>query len=299
MKMLNLSWSLNTSDRNNSGKNIFELNRYSGQELDYWTAVGVINVILSFTAVFGNSAILIAIWKTSSLHSVANILLANLAVSDLAVGLVCQPLLVVFLLTGKGIVGVLANIFVSIFCFTSFFTMLAIAVDRLLALQLHLRYKTVVTPFRATWVVISTWVFSGVFTIAKVTNARAYDIASSALTLCMLLVNFVAYFKIYLIARRHQRQIQHQQQEANNESTFSVKRFRRSVLNSFLVYIFLLCCSMPHTIAMIMYLTGVITSPRLYIATGTVVCLNSSLNPLLFCWRDREIRTAVKQLFCR
>ena len=295
MKMLNLSWSPNNSDRNNSGKNIFEFNRYSEQELNYFTAMGVINAVLCFTAVLGNSAILTAVWKTPSLHSVANILLANLAVSDLAVGLVGQPLLVVFLLTGKGTVRVLANIFVSIFCFTSFSTMLAIAIDRLLALQLHLRYKTVVTPFRATWVVISTWVFSGVFTIARLKNARAYDIASSALTLCMLLVNFVVYFKIYLIARRHQRQIQHQQQEANNENIFSVKR---SVFNSFLVFIFLLCCRMHHTIAMIMYLTHAITSLRLYIATGTVVCLNSSLNPLLFCWRDREIRTAVKQLFC-
>ena len=176
--------------------------------------------------------------------------------------------------------------------------MSAIAVDRLLALLLHLRYKTVVTPFRATWVVISTWVFSGIFTIAKVRNGRAYDIASSVLTLCMLLVNFVVYFKIYLIARRHQRQNQHQQQEPNNENIFSVKRFRRSVFNLFLVHSFLVCCSMPHTIAMIMYLTGVITSPRLYIATSTLVCLNSTLNPLLFCLRDREIRTAVKQLFC-
>ena len=77
--------------------------------------MGVINAVLCFTAVFGNSAILIAIWKTSSLHSVANILLANLAVSDLAVGLVGQPLLVVFLLIGNGTVGGLVNIFVAIF----------------------------------------------------------------------------------------------------------------------------------------------------------------------------------------
>ena len=66
--------------------------------MNFRITISVINAILSFTTVSGNSAVLIAIWKTSSLHSVANILLASLAVSDLAVGFVVQPMAIAVVL---------------------------------------------------------------------------------------------------------------------------------------------------------------------------------------------------------
>ena len=117
------------------------------------------------------------------------------------------------------------------------------------------------------------------------------------MVISLLAGNFVVYFKIYLIARRHQRQIQHQhqhQRQVSNENIVRVTRFKKTALNTFLVYILLLCCYMPYSFVA---LYG--GSPIVGFATVTLVFLNSSLNPLLYCWRDREIRTAVKQLFCR
>ena len=192
------------------------------------------------------------------------------------------------------------NILVYFFCCASFFTITAITVDRFLALQLHLRYHAVVTTSRVTGIVIFIWIFSGVNTLLLFLSSRIY-IVLRVMVISLLAGNFVIYFKIYLIARRHQRQIQHQhqhqhQRQARNENSSRVKRFKKTGFNTFLVYILLLFCYMPYSVVSLY--DGEIF-PIFYFTTVTLVFLNSSLNPLLYCWRDHEIRTAVKQLFCR
>ena len=232
---------------------------------------------------------------TCSLHSAAYILLTSLAVSDLAVGLLIQPLFKAVIQSGISTIILVFNILVNFFCCASFFTITAITIDRLLVLQFHLRYHAVVTTSRVTGVVIFIWIFSGVNTLLLFLSSRIY-IVLSVMVIGLLAGNFVVYFKIYLIARRHQRQIQHRHQlQASNENNIRVDRLTKTALNTFLVYILLLCCYLPYSFVTLY--GGV--SPILYFTTVTLVFLNSSLNPLLYCWRDHEIRKAVKQLFCR
>ena len=52
----------------------------------------VVNILLSITAILGNSLILIALHKESSLHPPSKLLYRCLATTDLLVGLVNQPL---------------------------------------------------------------------------------------------------------------------------------------------------------------------------------------------------------------
>lgn len=270
------------------------------RDLNYKIAICVIQVILCFTALLGNSAILITLLKTPSLHTAANILLTSLAVTDLAVGLVTHPLFIANVLSEEPTVHLVLLILGPFLSIASFVTVTAIGVDRFLALQLHLRYKTVVTPFRVTLVVVFIWVFAGVFASMELWISKLSGIISSIVIVSLLVGNFIVYLKIYLIVHRHQTQIQRQQQQQQptiNENIFSVKRFKKTALNTFLVFILLVCCYMPQTVVVKMAVAGVSIAPRVYNITITLVCLNSSLNPLLYCWRDREIRTAMKQLF--
>ncbi|XP_078381490.1 melanocyte-stimulating hormone receptor-like [Oculina patagonica] len=299
---INLTLPSNNLANNNPSRDLFGIHRFSEQDLNFKIVNTVLNVIIFLMTLFGNSLILITIWKTSSLHSVANILLASLAVSDLAIGLVVQPLLIANMFSEVYIFGLAMDILCPILSLTSFFTISAIAVDRLLALQLHLRYKAVVTPLRVTWAVILIWVSAAIFASTKHWIASLSNAVISSVVITILVGNFVVYLKIYLIVRRHQRQIEHhhhqQQLVAINANMFSVKRFKKSAMNTFLVYIFLLCCYAPYSLSAQMILAGVVISPKVYLTTFTLVCLNSSLNPLLYCWRDREIRTAMKQRLC-
>ena len=292
---VNLTRPFNNSDKDISLEGVSKVNYYI-LEFNFIIGLCVINVILSITALFGNSVILIAIWKTSSLHSMANILLSSLAVSDLAVGLVAQPLFVPYLLSRLNAVF---NVLGTFLIIASFMSITAIGVDRLLALQLHLRYEAVVTPFRVKLVLIFVWVFSAVVASSQLWVAGYLPrFFPSVIFICLLVGNFVVYFKIYLIVRRRQRQIQQQQQVVDNESFLSIKRSKKTALNTFLLYIILLFCYIPYSFSVQIGNAGIIVSPEVYVSTITVVFLNSSLNPLLYCWRDREIRTAVKQLLC-
>ena len=291
---INFTRPFNNSDWKNPCDGHFE------KDLHFKIAVCVINAILTLTASFGNSLILITMWKTSSLHSASNILLSSLAVSDLAVGLISQPFLIASIsLCRIAIVDLLAAMLGHILGIASFYTVIAIGVDRLLALQLHLRYEAVVTQFRVKCLVIFIWVLStGVCgSIQMWRPAKFFYAVASKLCISFLVVNFLVYLRIYLIVRRHQRQIQQQQQQANNDrNILTVTRLKKSALNTFLVFILLMCCYLPYSV----YLAhgNVFNLTRVSVTTVTLVYLNSSLNPLLYCWRDRQIRTAVKQLVC-
>ena len=57
-----------------------------------YVATSIVNRLCSVLAVTCNLVVILAIVRNSSLHTPSYVLLCNLAVSDLAVGLVVQPL---------------------------------------------------------------------------------------------------------------------------------------------------------------------------------------------------------------
>lgn len=122
---MNISQAFNDSELNGSGKDFTDFRKYDQSRLDYAIAACVaLSVLLCFTALFGNCAILITLWRTPTLHSVANILLVSLALSDLAIGLVVQPLYIILLLNknlGTRFEIVFAILTASL-CLASFFT---------------------------------------------------------------------------------------------------------------------------------------------------------------------------------
>ena len=65
---------------------------------EFYDAVCVLNAVFSLTAFAGNFLVLGAIWSTPNLHKPTNILLLGLSLSDLAVGLLVQPLFIVVLI---------------------------------------------------------------------------------------------------------------------------------------------------------------------------------------------------------
>ena len=129
--------------------------------------LSVLNSFLSVTAFLGNALILIALRKESSLHPPSKPLLCNLATTYLCVGLISQPLTVIFWMSVTNEQwNICAFAFVARFitCYilngVSIGTLTAISVDRLLALLLGLRYRQVVTLKRTYVIVFTLWLFS-------------------------------------------------------------------------------------------------------------------------------------------
>ena len=267
----------------------------------------VVNIFLSYTAVMLNIVTIHAIRKTSSLPKTLKTLLVSLAVSDVGVGLLGQPfytsLLVKWLQQnnpGCNIYMVFISI-ISVFSLASFLSVVALSVDGLLAIHLHLRYQELVTQKRVVAGVISIWLLS-VFVPLMVfwIPPGIYSLIILFLGVIGLLVTTVAYIRIYVAVQRHRNQIQslQVQQVAENSEMAIFVSLIKSAVGTFYVYIVFLVCYLPFTISLVVHNIGGpnIEFKRILLYSWTVMYLNSSLNPVIYCWKMRHIRHAIMDI---
>ena len=105
----------------------------------------------------------------------------------------------------------------------------------------------------------------------------------------------VAYVHIYKVVKYHQNQI-YSQNQLQNAQTREALRQRKSAYNALFVYLDFLACYLPFLPSTLLYMTNtsVISFVVANSASISLICLNSSLNPLVYCWRYLEIRQSVK-----
>ena len=129
--------------------------------------LAAVNISFSITAFLGNFLILVALHKETSLHPPSKLLYRNLAITDLCVGIVAEPLYAAYLISVVNErwticyhTDLLRVFSAFILCSVSLFTLTAISVDRLLALLLRLRYRQVVTLKRTSVSALGFWFLS-------------------------------------------------------------------------------------------------------------------------------------------
>ena len=272
----------------------------------------VINACSSFTAAFGNSAIMFVIWRTPALHSPSLTLLFGLALTDFFVGSLTQPLQVVwsvfYLGSEKGGPRALKDTFdvlSVILSSASFSTATIISVDRYLVFHLHMRYPMIVTNRKVIIIITLSWLMSGLLGFLWAQSTTVYYLVVILAFAISLFVVVLMYSRIYSVVKRHQAQINTQAQVQTRQhvsSQMHFARWSRSAVNTFYVCFFLFLFYFPYICtAIVIQLTDY--SVNKYIAlqfTGTITFINSSLNPLVYFWRVAEIRIAIKDTFkCR
>lgn len=253
-----------------------------------------LNVPLMIISILGNSIVLWVMLNTPSLRSPSMFFLTSLAVSDLLVGLVIQPLYIVSGLVRNDLLDTTWFILSFATCGISLFSITAISVDRFLAVHYHLRYPSVVTSFRAKSTLAIMWftifLLSGVYFWSK----HGYFLLIAIGVCLCLTISIYSYIRIYRIVRHQQVQIHCQQQAVSSQlnNVSSMLLLKRSALNSFLFFIVMIIFYFPMCVAMSLY---VITYEwqRAWSFATTAVFMNSSVNPFLYCWRLRELRTPV------
>ena len=266
----------------------------------------VFNNFLSHTAIMLNIVTIHAIRNTSSLPNTLRTLLLNLAVSDIGVGIFVQPfytsLLVKWLQQNNPgcqtyMVFVITT---SSFYQASFFGVVALSLDRFLAIHLHLRYEELVTHKRVIVVVISIWLLSVFLPLMMVWASLPLDIflfIKSTLGVIGLLLTTVAYIRIYFTVRHLKNQIQpmQEQQVAVNSEIANFARLAKSAVGIFYVNVTVLVCYAPHFISLVcLKINGpTIALHRFFLLSLVLVFLNSSLNPVIYCWKMRHIRQSL------
>ena len=271
-------------------------------------AACVFNAFLSYTTIMLNVITIHALRKASGLQKNLKTWLLSMSVADLGVGLLAQPLYITLNAMGmnqtenKNIFNKTrkASIIVTnVLCLASFLVVAAVAFDRFLAIYLHLRYQEIVTHNRVVAVVISFWVLSAFFSLLSLLllTKTVFEMIVIICSIC-LIVAALFYFKIYLVVRHHAQQISalHAEQVAQNDEQMAIAaRQKKSTVAVFYVYLVLLVCYLPNMGVIVIFLTGQYNKIPLNMAffTDALVFLNSTLNPLIYCWKMRPVQQAI------
>ena len=264
-----------------------------------------LNIFLAFTATVGNTLILIALHKVSSIHPPTKFLLSCLAMTDFCVGVIVQPLSVAFSMETVIVRWRIRYLTLAILSFTfcgfSLTTATAISVDRLLALLLGLRYRHTVTLRRVRCLVVCLWLV--VIVISFIYSLSSRVIANSVgfvLIITCLFLSVFSYAKIFLKLRQHQAQVRQQHiphEQANGGGIpLDIEQYKKIVSTIAWVQLALLFCYIPVIIFLILSIMveGYKVGSIFHASALTVVYFNSSLNPIFYCWKIREVREAVK-----
>ena len=284
-----------------------------------WIFLIALNIFLSIFATLGNVLILVALRNVSSIHPPTKLLFRCLAITDLCVDLLCQPLYVyVWCITisldiGNRIVE-LAYVYVfiiGVLVAVSILTSAAISVDRLLALLLGLRYRHVVTLCRVRVLIACVWFIAvsnaSLFCVARILSHDKLELASlwtvRAFAIFSIIVSTFSYTKIFFTLRHQQAQVRdHVQPEQSSRvrSVLNIARYKKTVYSVAWIQFAMLACYGPRIVLVFLLHFGNIDhSTEIRIVDEVSFCLiflNSSLNPVLYCWRIKYVRQEVKNI---
>ena len=284
-----------------------------------------INGVFLCSAVLANALIMATILRKPCLRSPTFYLLFGLAVSDFGVGLIAQPLYILYKIAGlyenfnlncaAGIAFVLASNQLS---GVSFLTVTLVSVDRFLGLYLHLRYNELVTLYRVKIALVCTWVLITFENVAWLSSLKVFYMLSSCGFVLFLIATLFIYIWIFHTVRRHRLKISQQSvalshlgsscsqenadqdisssnQTPNEEKRLDVTGYKKSVKTMFLIYFVFLICVLPMTFVLVIstILGRNTTVETAFNFTMTLMFINSTVNPLLYCFLMRDLRREV------
>ncbi|XP_022809191.1 melanocyte-stimulating hormone receptor-like [Stylophora pistillata] len=271
----------------------------------------ILNLLFPLVAVLGNFLVICALWKSSLIPANLKKLFLSLAVSDVAVGLMAQLMFGVinaimlkmaedenydFSFLCPAISNVRYSWLFFLVC-ASFLTISGIAVDRLLAIYLHLRYQELVTTKRVILALVSFWLASAVMPFIFVVLPDKNTVVIIVVGFIGIFVTTAAYIRIYRVVMYHRAQLQALGSQPEVNSVMFLRE-AKSAINTLYVYIVYLVCYFPYVCTLTILTTDNLKTSFTLAnhVSFFLMLLNSSLNPFVYCWRYREIREHVTRM---
>ena len=264
-----------------------------------------LNILFAIFTFLGNLLILTSLPRVYSVHPPTKLLFRCLAIADLCVAPISLPTHITSLFRGISNVNLIIlkyatniNYLLSIMlCEVSIFTSTAISLDRFLALHLGLRYRIFVTLKRVRFVVILFW-------LTGISNGIMFIVSGSAialsvavvLTVLSVFVSTFSYTKIFLMLR--QRHVQIQDQGDTARIMVNIAKYKETVSSIKVVQLALIACYLP-AIVVVSFQALEKATQIAWELTISLLFFNSALNPILYTWRIKALRQAVKDTIRR
>ena len=304
---------------NFSGSNFSNTSTGEGTQLTnpVWISFTLNIIVNSITCPFTvvlNLLVIMAVKSRPRLQSKTNILLACLAVTDAATGLIVQPAFILWMilkllgLDSQATVIRFLNSSLRATFVSSSLHLTLVTFERVVAIKFTMHYADIVTNKNIMMAVTAFWIIALSTLGLRFTKGEAFFsniITGFALISCVIFIAF-SYIMLYRETRRHVKMI-----KAHQLPQEEVERFaKESKVLKTTVYVVgsVVMCFMPVVvhllISTIAWVSGYWIQFRLssfyHVFAQTIrTCgvLNSLLNPLIYCWRQREMRRFVFSKF--
>lgn len=280
------------------------------------STVATVFVTLQFVIMMlilsGNTLVLIAYSKFRHLQTVTGKFVANLAVSDLVLGLM-HPFQIAFFFHPEleKIEYACLLRFQSIYFTTtvSLISLLCTVVDRFIAIVMPLRYHMIMSDKMAYIMIVTSWLYAAMFTSLPFFGLNTWDMAPFCLfelvmssqyrlacalhTIILSVVMFIIYMKIFHVAWNHYKRIRAEEIVIPNASQMH-KDSKMAQVMALVVLSFTLAW-LPF--CLIQIFQTISFSVNKAIAGNFAVFLgiaNSTINPVIYVWKNKEYRKAFK-----
>uniref|UniRef100_A0A182YCU7 G-protein coupled receptors family 1 profile domain-containing protein n=1 Tax=Anopheles stephensi TaxID=30069 RepID=A0A182YCU7_ANOST len=280
------------------------------KDLVIWIAIDGILMVCIFS---GNILTIIAVWYYRRLQwLISNLFVLSLAISDIFVGLTLPYHLAFYMGVDLGRQKhlCLLRFFVLIIaCSVSIWNLIAIAVDRYIAICYPLHYTRLMTKRTALTILGFGWCLAiSIATIPLIWNK--WDTAQecefdellhpwyvagvitpifSVVWLCL----FVVYWRIWREASKHAKQLR-----AHGGASERSSSDWKSVQVVLLIMGCFTFCWIPYFVVVLTQIFAFVedSSPTLYKAAFSLAMANSMMNPIIYAWKNTHFRHAFKQL---
>ena len=256
------------------------------------------NALISVIGSSGNIFVCLTVLFTPSLQVVANYCIVNLALADLIVNILTEPLAIAIFvgkLDGTCYVRAehAARFIRNLSCAVSILTLATMSFDRCFVILKPMKYKQVVTPTLLKSMLIFYWFFA---LIVPVLDAFVEDkLVYIYFILCGIIVMYsvviICYSAIF-IAVQNQNSLR--QRELQNHQAVNKEKDKRLAKTIALVIGFFTVFWMP-------FGYHIATSPQKnygvsYIAPVTASFANSAINPLIYFYRNKGFRASLRRI---
>lgn len=282
--------------------NVTKMSSTAGDEAKVPLSIIINSIACPFTVLL-NVQVIMAVKARPRLRTNSNILLACLAVTDALTGLIVQPLFVLRRVLQlfdvgdwKGVANT-HNTFLFVVGTSSLLHLMLVTFGRLVAIKFTMHYSNFITEKNLRVTVPVFWSFSFICGAIWFLNFRLvlYFVIAPLFASCIVFVTS-AYVVLYRETLRHRKMIKTHQLPQEEVERFTKEN--KALKTTVFVIGAIVVCLLPAGVSFLVRIFGAFQGNAYATLTSwirTSAMLNSLVNPLIYCWRQKEMR---KVIFC-
>lgn len=291
--------------------------------------LAVLSCISGILSIAGNTVVLVAIYRTKTLHTISNYFIASLAAADMMVGILLNPVLAVkavifsYLNPDRPLNG---SVFDKVEDFTwiqavvaTTFGLTAISIDRYIAVNFGFRYEALATPKRCSIAIASVWISSLAFASVRLFLDKPQDLSTLWLVMgvitCILpsvIITF-CYMSIFRAAKQQVRKIKQEtslatQRRQTRRNNAHVSHTKTAFTVAIVILLFIILWVPSLATAIIQFRLSGSKTPKdqatltrlereVWMWVSLVAYVSSASNPWVYSIRSKEFRTACRRIF--